>query len=59
MLTGTPLQNDLMELWAFLHFLMPHIFISHSDFKEWFNNPLIDIVEDEVFNNNIKNKNNS
>jgi len=33
LLTGTPLQNDLMELWALMHFLMPHIFSSHSEFK--------------------------
>jgi hypothetical protein len=32
-LTGTPLQNDLMELWSLMHFLMPHIFRSHSQFK--------------------------
>jgi SNF2 family DNA or RNA helicase len=33
LLTGTPLQNDLMELWSLMHFLMPHIFRSHSQFK--------------------------
>src|SRR5262249_5311529 len=33
LLTGTPLQNDLMELWALMHFLMPYIFSSHSEFK--------------------------
>lgn len=26
LLTGTPLQNDLHELWALLNFLMPHLF---------------------------------
>ena len=26
LLTGTPLQNNLMELWSLLHFLMPHVF---------------------------------
>ncbi len=26
LLTGTPLQNSLMELWSLMHFLMPHIF---------------------------------
>jgi E1A-binding protein p400 len=40
LLTGTPLQNDLMELWSLMHFLMPHIFASHNEFKDWFSNPL-------------------
>jgi E1A-binding protein p400 len=39
LLTGTPLQNDVMELWSLMHFLMPHIFTSQQDFKEWFSNP--------------------
>lgn len=25
LLTGTPLQNDLMELWSLMHFLMPQV----------------------------------
>jgi hypothetical protein len=25
LITGTPLQNDLMELWSLMHFLMPHV----------------------------------
>ena len=33
LLTGTPLQNNLMELWSLMHFLMPHVFQSHKDFK--------------------------
>ncbi|KAL3090210.1 hypothetical protein niasHS_006662 [Heterodera schachtii] len=45
LLTGTPLQNSLMELWALLHFLMPHVFASHDDFKEWFHSPITDMVE--------------
>ena len=36
LLTGTPLQNNLMELWSLLHFLMPHIFESGKEFKDWF-----------------------
>ena len=39
LLTGTPLQNDVMELWSLMHFLMPNIFSSQQDFKEWFSNP--------------------
>lgn len=42
---GTPLQNDLMELWSLMHFLMPQIFASHAQFKDWFNNPLVGMVE--------------
>ncbi|CAH1801795.1 unnamed protein product, partial [Owenia fusiformis] len=45
LLTGTPLQNSLMELWSLMHFLMPHVFASHREFKEWFSNPLSSMVE--------------
>uniref|UniRef100_A0A3B4U136 Helicase ATP-binding domain-containing protein n=1 Tax=Seriola dumerili TaxID=41447 RepID=A0A3B4U136_SERDU len=31
LLTGTPLQNSLMELWSLMHFLMPHVFQSHHN----------------------------
>ena len=37
MLTGTPLQNNLHELWALLNFLLPDVFSSSDDFEEWFN----------------------
>jgi len=37
LITGTPLQNNLHELWALLNFLMPDIFSSSEDFDEWFN----------------------
>ena len=40
LLTGTPLQNSLMELWSLMHFLMPHLFRSQAEFKYWFSNPL-------------------
>ncbi|CAI5977340.1 unnamed protein product [Closterium sp. NIES-64] len=30
MLTGTPLQNDLQELWSLLEFFMPAIFTAHQ-----------------------------
>ena len=40
LLTGTPLQNNLMELWSLMHFLMPNVFASHRDFKDWFVNPV-------------------
>ena len=40
LLTGTPLQNNLSELWALLNFLLPKIFNSCEDFEKWFNQPL-------------------
>ena len=39
LLTGTPLQNKLPELWALLNFLLPTIFKSCSTFEQWFNAP--------------------
>jgi SWI/SNF-related matrix-associated actin-dependent regulator of chromatin subfamily A member 5 len=36
LLTGTPLQNNLQELWALLNFLMPQVFTSAQNFSEWF-----------------------
>ncbi|KAJ2995542.1 hypothetical protein HDV02_000659 [Globomyces sp. JEL0801] len=36
LLTGTPLQNNLSELWSLLNFLMPNIFNDLSAFEEWF-----------------------
>ncbi|XP_052312585.1 chromatin structure-remodeling complex protein SYD isoform X17 [Populus trichocarpa] len=39
LLTGTPLQNNLEELWALLNFLLPNIFNSAEDFSQWFNKP--------------------
>jgi len=45
LLTGTPLQNNLMELWSLMHFLMPNVFASHREFKEWFSNPVTGMIE--------------
>lgn len=33
LITGTPLQNSLKELWALLHFIMPHKFATWDDFE--------------------------
>ncbi|ORY39156.1 hypothetical protein BCR33DRAFT_788574 [Rhizoclosmatium globosum] len=38
-LTGTPLQNNLPELWALLNFVLPKIFNSVKSFDEWFSSP--------------------
>lgn len=39
LLTGTPLQNSLPELWSLLNFLLPTIFFSPDTFDTWFNKP--------------------
>lgn len=39
LLTGTPLMNDLSELWALLNFLLPSIFNSVETFDQWFSAP--------------------
>ena len=36
LITGTPLQNNLHELWALLNFLLPEVFASAGQFDEWF-----------------------
>ncbi|XP_047950941.1 ISWI chromatin-remodeling complex ATPase CHR11 isoform X2 [Salvia hispanica] len=36
LITGTPLQNNLHELWALLNFLLPEIFSSAETFDKWF-----------------------
>ncbi|MCO5585700.1 hypothetical protein L7F22_039636 [Adiantum nelumboides] len=45
LLTGTPIQNSLEELWALLNFLLPAIFNSCANFEEWFNAPFADPSE--------------
>ncbi|KAF4123035.1 ATP-dependent DNA helicase [Geosmithia morbida] len=36
LITGTPLQNNLKELWSLLHFLLPTIFTNWEAFESWF-----------------------
>ena len=45
LLTGTPLQNNLHELWALLNFLVPDVFASAEQFDEWFNLDIDDADE--------------
>lgn len=37
LLTGTPLQNNLVELWALLNFILPEVFHDFHTFKNYFN----------------------
>jgi SNF2 family DNA or RNA helicase len=39
LLTGTPIQNNLTELWSLLNFLLPAVFNSSEGFEMWFNAP--------------------
>ncbi|KAJ3487703.1 hypothetical protein NLJ89_g11688 [Agrocybe chaxingu] len=46
LLTGTPLQNNLTELWALLQFLMSGAnFVNLKEFGDWFSNPLEKAIE--------------
>ncbi|CAG8509274.1 12714_t:CDS:2 [Acaulospora colombiana] len=53
LLTGTPLQNNLMELWSLLYFLMPNGvsgdmplgFANQKEFQEWFSRPVDRMIE--------------
>lgn len=47
LLTGTPIQNNMQELWSLLHFIMPTLFDSLSEFKDWF------LTENQVDENQI------
>ncbi|OAG31879.1 ATP-dependent helicase STH1/SNF2 [Nematocida displodere] len=45
LLTGTPLQNSLPELWSLLNFVLPKIFFSGGSFDEWFSAPVAHVGE--------------
>lgn len=48
LLTGTPLQNNLHELWALLNFLLPDIFESSEEFDEWFKDDAVEGQQSDV-----------
>lgn len=39
LLTGTPLQNNIHELWSLLSFILPHFFNEEEEWYDWFNLP--------------------
>ncbi|KAF6766320.1 DNA ATP-dependent helicase [Ephemerocybe angulata] len=47
LLTGTPIQNSMQELWALLHFIMPSLFDSHDEFNEWFSKDIESAAENK------------
>lgn len=46
LITGTPLQNNLRELWALLNFLLPEVFESAEVFEDYFK--MDNMNEDDV-----------
>lgn len=48
LITGTPLQNNLHELWALLNFLLPDIFADSQDFDAWFSSETTDEDQDKI-----------
>ena len=48
LLTGTPLQNDIMEIWSYLHFLMPNLFYSNVEFREWFHTQFYNAIHNNA-----------
>ena len=45
LITGTPLQNNMHELWALLNFLLPDVFGDSTEFDSWFEAKRLDNEE--------------
>lgn len=53
LLTGTPLQNNLAELWSLLNFLLPDIFDDLEVFQRWFDvSEIVDENEEQISEEN-------
>ncbi|XP_012561048.2 lymphocyte-specific helicase isoform X2 [Hydra vulgaris] len=46
LLTGTPLQNNLSELWSLLNFILPDIFDDLTSFQSWFDFSAVTSVDE-------------
>nr|XP_027193574.1 helicase swr1-like [Dermatophagoides pteronyssinus] len=53
LLTGTPLQNNLMELWSLMYMIIPEVFGNHADFDRMFNSPLLKAIKNNEANESI------
>ncbi|KAK2839244.1 hypothetical protein FQN49_006329, partial [Arthroderma sp. PD_2] len=55
LITGTPLQNNIAELWSLLHFLLPEIFNDLDNFQNWFDfSSVLDVSGKEDINERRK-----
>lgn len=47
LITGTPLQNNLNELWSLLNFILPDVFHDLELFQQWFNFDELTTMKDD------------